>query len=65
VAEMFADFFDSVFYQQDCMPRGTFKAFENYMRVIRNSPIFEEYINSYAPLYPQKFINRLNKLKRH
>ena len=60
IAEMLVDYFDNVYYQQDCLPANTFDAFIAFMRdIYRNSPVLREFLSSREHWYPKKFVEDL------
>lgn len=72
IAEMMVDYFDSVYYQRDCMRRKTFEAKAFYFGdVCNNSPILREYLNQpgiekwYAKDFLEFLKRKTNEVKRY
>ena len=56
VAEMVVDYFDNVFHQRKCMPRGTFLPFCKFMRrTCRESELIKEFLKQRGDWYPLDF----------
>ena len=60
ISEMMIDYFDSVYHQQDCMPKDTFPQFLKFMQdVCRTSPLLKAFIRDRQYWYPRDFRDEL------
>jgi hypothetical protein len=56
ISEMMVDYFDSVYHQKDCMPKGTFPQFLAYMQDLSNrSPHLRTFLDKRKTWYPSDF----------
>ena len=56
ISEMMVDYFDSVYHQQDCMPKDTFPQFLRYMQDLSTkSPMLEAFLKKREDWYPKGF----------
>ena len=57
---MVADFFDSVYHQQDSMPPLTYLGFQEFMRAVySHSTDLQDYLQSREQWYPSAFLKSL------
>jgi hypothetical protein len=62
VAEMMADYFDSVYHQGDSMPKQTSQGFREFMRsVYHHSKELQNYIRLNEKWYPEHFVKSLRE----
>src|SRR5258707_6860625 len=56
ISEMMVDYFDSVYHQQDCMPKDTFPQFLTFMKdLCTTSPTLKAFLAERPNWYPEDF----------